>query len=73
MTQDMLPERPVGGRLVVYWCGRILQALGLLLLWWVLLLFTSNVGMWPLLYWSLVAALVFYSGWACIMWAKSKR
>lgn len=73
VERSTLPERPVGVRLLVYWCGRTLQVLGLLLIWWVLLLFTGTVGMWPLIYWSAIAAVVFYSGWACIMWARAKR
>jgi hypothetical protein len=32
-----VPQRPVGVRWVVYWCGRILQMIGLVLIWWVLL------------------------------------
>jgi hypothetical protein len=62
----------VGVRWVVYWCGRILQMLGLLLIWWVLLLFASTAGMGVLLSWSAVAALVFYTGWVCMMWATRK-
>ncbi|PON14701.1 hypothetical protein C2W62_27680 [Candidatus Entotheonella serta] len=57
-------------RRVVYWLGRGFQGLGLLLIWWVLLMFAGAAGMWVLLYWSLLAALVFYVGWACTMWAK---
>jgi hypothetical protein len=60
----------VGCRRVVYWIGRCLQVLGLLLIWWVLLMFVGAARMWVLLYWSLVAALVFYVGWACTWWAK---
>jgi len=60
----------VGLRRVAYWLGRGLQGLGLLLLWWVLLMFAGAAGMWVLLYWSLLAVMVFYVGWACILWAK---
>lgn len=60
----------VGYRRVVYWMGRVLQGLGLLLIWWVLLMFAGAAGMWVLLYWSLLAVLVFYVGWACSRWAK---
>lgn len=60
----------VGLRRVVYWLGRGLQGLGLLLVWWVLLMFAGAAGMWVLLYWSLLAVMVFYAGWACILWAK---
>jgi hypothetical protein len=67
-----VPQRPVGVRWVVYWCGRILQMIGLVLLWWVLLLFAGTAGMGVLLYWSAVAALVFYAGWACMMWATGR-
>jgi hypothetical protein len=60
----------VGLRRLVYWFGRGLQGLGLLLIWWVLLMFAGAAGMWVLLYWSLLAVLVFYVGWACTLWAK---
>lgn len=66
------PQRPVGRRWVAYWCGRTLQVIGLMLIWWVLLLFAGTAGMGPLLYWSAVAALVFYAGRACILWATGK-
>jgi len=39
----------------------------------VLLLFAGTAGMELLLYWSAVAVGVFYTGWACITWAKGKR
>lgn len=64
--------RPVGVRWVIYWCGRILQMIGLVLIWWVLLLFAGTAGMGVLLYWSAAAALVFYAGWVCMMWATGK-
>lgn len=60
----------VGFRRPLYWIGRGLQGLGLVLIWWVLLMFVGDAGMWVLLYWSLFAALVFYVGWACTLWAK---
>jgi hypothetical protein len=63
-------HRPTGLRGVVYWCGRVLQMLGLLLIWWVLLLFAGAVGMGALLGWGGVAAVVFYAGWACTTWAR---
>jgi hypothetical protein len=66
------PQRPVGVRWVVYWCGRILQMSGLVLIWWVLLLFAGTAGMGVLLYWSAAAALVFYAGWACMLWATGR-
>jgi hypothetical protein len=50
--------------------GRILQGLGLLLIWWVLLLFVGFADMWTLLFWSLAATLIFYAGWLCTAWAK---
>jgi hypothetical protein len=65
-------QRPVGVRWVIYWCGRILQMIGLVLIWWVLLLFAGTAGMGVLLYWSAAAALVFYAGWVCMMWATGK-
>jgi hypothetical protein len=49
-----------------------LQILGLVLIWWVLLLFAGTAGMSVLLYWGAAAALVFYVGWACMMWARGK-
>ena len=67
-----VPQRPVGVRGVVYWCGRLLQMVGLVLIWWVLLLFAGTAGMGVLLYWSAAAALVFYAGWAFMMWATGK-
>jgi hypothetical protein len=45
---------------------------GLVLIWWILLLFAGTAGMGVLLYWSAAAALVFYAGWACMMWATRK-
>lgn len=65
---DPSRSRPVGVRGIVYWCGRTLQVLGLVLIWWVLLLFVGTASMGVLLYWSGAAALVFYGGWACTMW-----
>ena len=69
------PRRPGGLRRVVYWCGRGLQVLGLLLIWWVLLLFVSmaDAGMGVLLQWGLFAAVVFYAGWAFTVWGKRGR
>jgi hypothetical protein len=66
-------QRLAGVRWVAYWCGRTLQVIGLVLIWWVLLLFAGTAGMGLLLYWSAVAAAVFYIGWACVTWAKGKR
>ena len=63
-------QRPVGLRRVVYWIGRGLEGLGLLLIWWVLLLFTGAADMWTLLYWSFLSVIVFYVGWTCTVWAK---
>jgi hypothetical protein len=67
-----VPQRPVGVRWVVYWCGRILQMSGLVLIWWVLLLFAGTAGMGVLLYWSAAAALVFYAGSVCMLWATGR-
>jgi hypothetical protein len=61
-----------GRRRLVYACGRLLQGVGLLLIWWVLLLFAGTASMDVLLYWSLVAIGVFGSGWVCIVWVKSR-
>ena len=74
IRRGMIPasQRPVGARWMAYWCGRTLQVLGLVLLWWVLLLFAGTASMGLLLYWSAAAALVFYAGWVCIMWATGK-
>ena len=55
---------------VVYWGGRALQVVGLVLMWWVLLLFANVAGMEVLLRWVIVAAVVFYTGWACAAWAR---
>jgi hypothetical protein len=46
--------------------------LGLVLIWWVLLLFAGTAGMSVLLGWGVVAALVFYAGWGCMRWALKK-
>ena len=74
---EILPtsRRPGGIRRVVYGCGRGLQILGLLLIWWVLLLFVSlaDAGMSMLLQWGLLAAAVFYLGWAFTVWGKKGR
>jgi hypothetical protein len=59
-----------GVRWVVYWCGRSLQAFGLLLIWWVVLLFAGVASMGVLLWWGMAAAGVFWAGWACTMWAR---
>jgi hypothetical protein len=69
----LLAQRPVGVRWVAYWCGRVLQVIGLVLIWCVLLLFAGTADMGVLLYGSAAAALVFYAGWACIMWTRGKR
>ena len=66
-------RRPVGVRRVAYWCGRVLEGVGLLLIWWVLLLFAGTVDMGTLLFWSLAAVLVFSLGWGCTVWAKKGR
>jgi len=55
---------------VVYWGGRALQIVGLVLMWWVLLLFANVAGMGVLLQWVMVAAVVFYMGWTCVAWAR---
>lgn len=66
------PAAPVlrGLRWGVYCGGRLLQGLGLLLIWWVLLLFANVAGMGALLVWCGIAAAVFYTGWACTVWAR---
>ena len=66
-------QRPAGVRWVVYWCGRTLQVVGLALIVEVLLLFAGAAGMELLLYWSAAAVGVFYTGSACITWAKGKQ
>jgi hypothetical protein len=63
-------RRPAGIRGLAYWSGRGLQVIGLLLLWSVLLLFADTNGMAVLLQLSLVAAVVFYAGWICTVWAR---
>ena len=59
-----------GLRWGIYWGGRLLQGLGMLLIWWVLLLFANVTGMGALLVWCGIAAAVFYTGWACTSWAR---
>jgi hypothetical protein len=68
--KTVTPSPLSGGRQALYWCGRSLQVLGLLLMWWVLLLFSGVASMGILLYWGGAAAGVFYAGWACTMWAR---
>jgi hypothetical protein len=63
-------HRVVGVWRWLYGCGRVLQGLGLLLIWWVLLLFAGTADMGTLLMWSLAAVTVFYVGWVCTTWAK---
>ena len=64
----------VPSRLVVPGLGAAGRPANLLavamLMWWVLLMFAGAAGMWVLLYWSLLAVMVFYVGWTCILWAK---
>lgn len=53
-----------------YWGGRLFQALGLLLLWCVLLIFPTAEDIRTLLYGGVaVAAAVFYAGWLVVRWA----
>ena len=70
---DSAPQRPSGVRRAVYYSGRIIQGIGLLLIWWVLLLFTGAADMGTLLYWSFAAIMVFYLGWACTVWARKNH
>jgi hypothetical protein len=70
---DPARQRPSGVRGAVYYSGRIIQGIGLLLIWWVLLLFTGAADMGTLLYWSFAAIVVFYLGWACATWARKSR
>jgi hypothetical protein len=66
------PLPPLRGlRRGVYWGGRLLQGIGLLLILEVLLLFANIPGMDALLVWVGIAAAVFYSGWACTAWART--
>ncbi len=64
--------RLAGLRRVAYWGGRLLQVMGLLLMWWILLLFTSVTGMSGLLRLGLIALGVFYAGWGCTAWARKR-
>ncbi|GIX46567.1 MAG: hypothetical protein KatS3mg131_0778 [Candidatus Tectimicrobiota bacterium] len=70
MPKAQCSSRPAGLRRVVYGCGRVLQGAGLVLLWWVLLLFAGSAAMGPLLLWSGVACGVFYAGWLCTLWGR---
>lgn len=71
VAQSACPaRRPAGVRRLVYGCGRVLELFGLLLIWWVLLLFAGAADMGTLLFWSVTAAIVFYVGWACTVWAR---
>lgn len=69
-TPAVTPSSLAGARRLLYWCGRSLQVVGLLLIWWVLLLFAGVASMGVLLWWGMTAAVVFYAGWACTMWAR---
>ena len=67
-------RRLVGVKRLVYWSGRFLQGLGLLLLWWTLLLFTAAADLETLLYSTVAVSVVVFSiGWACVSWAKSRN
>ena len=69
-TQPM--QRPRGAKRLVYWSGRILQVAGLMLLGSVLLIFSAAADIGALLYTAVVVSVVmFYTGWACVSWAKS--
>jgi hypothetical protein len=78
MVQDVTMRRVTGAshrlrgiRGVAYWSGRALQILGLLLMWWVLLLFTSTRDLPMVVYGGTAAAVVvFYLGWACTVWGR---
>jgi hypothetical protein len=70
VVDGAVARRPRGIRRLAYWIGRVLQGLGLLLIWWVLLLFVGFADMWTLLFWSLAATLIFCAGWLCTAWAK---
>jgi hypothetical protein len=75
MTEAQLPKSsspPAFRRwwLGVYWSGRGLQLLGLLLILEVLLLFANLPDMGTLLFWVGMAMAVFYAGWACTVWAR---
>ena len=73
IQQKPSPPQPLRGRRrLIYCCGRALQGLGLLLIWWVLLLFAGTASMGVLLYWSMMAIGVFGCGWICIAWVKRR-
>lgn len=65
-----IPRRGTVWWRAVYWGGRTLQVVGLVLIWWVLLLFANMARMGALLQSVLVAAVVFYTGWACATRAR---
>ena len=57
-------------RRAAYWGGRLGQVFGLLLLWWILLIFPTAEDIRTLLYGGVtVAAAVFYLGWLVVRWA----
>lgn len=82
MASDNLPSvkrplapvrRPGGFRRIVYWAGRICQVLGLLLLWWVLLLFPAIEDLRIFPYVGVAAAgAVFCVGWLVVRWAAGR-
>lgn len=59
---------------MAYWGGRLCQVIGLLLLWWMLLIFPTAEDIHALLYGGVaVAAAVFYLGWLVIRWTGKAR
>ena len=67
------PRRRGGFRRVVYWAGRMCQVLGLLVLWWVLLLFPAIEDLRIFPYVGLAAAgAVFCVGWLVVHWAAGR-
>lgn len=71
-SQPAAPATPGlrGVRRMVYWAGRLLQGIGLIVLWWVLLLFASVTGMAALLVLSGMGVVIFLIGWACTAWVR---
>ena len=67
------PRRRGRFRRVMYWAGRMCQVLGLLVLWWVLLLFPAIEDLRIFPYVGLAAAgVVFCVGWIIVHWATGR-
>lgn len=73
-SRETIPPALHGKYRFVYLGGRILQGCGLLLIWWVLLLFANTSDLAVVLYSGFALAIVaFYLGVACTKWARKTQ